>query len=96
MFGIVTVETGIQQRLSADLTPCPPEVLPCPGISDRTASQAVGRAVSGARTRLTSRVGRAAQDVVNTGLSLITLSGGETAVQVPAGYQFYLVKSRRK
>ena len=52
--------------------------------------------VSGARTRLTSRVGRAAQDVVNTGLSLITLSGGETAVQVPAGYQFYLVKSRRK
>lgn len=68
----------------------------CPGISDRTASQAMGRAVSGARSRLTSRIGRAAQDVVNTGLSLITLSGGETAVQVPAGYQFYLVKSRTK
>ena len=68
----------------------------CPGISDRTASQAASTAVSGARSRLTSRIGRAAQDVVNTGLSLITLSGGETAVQVPAGYQFYLVKSRRK
>ena len=68
----------------------------CPGISDKTVSQAASTAVSGARTRLTSRVGRAAQDVVNTGLSLITLSGGETAVQVPAGYQFYLVKSRRK
>jgi len=68
----------------------------CPGISDKTVSQAAGTAVSGARSRLTSRIGRAAQDVVNTGLSLITLSGGETAVQVPAGYQFYLVKSRRK
>ena len=68
----------------------------CPGISDKSVSQAASTAVSGARTRLTSRVGRAAQDVVNTGLSLITLSGGETAVQVPAGYQFYLVKSRRK
>ena len=68
----------------------------CPGVSDKTVSQAAGTMVSGARTRLTSRVGRAAQDVVNTGLSLITLSGGETAVQVPAGYQFYLVKSRRK
>ena len=68
----------------------------CPGISDGGASRAVGTAVSGARTRLSSRIGRAAQDVVNTGLSLITLSGGETAVQVPAGYQFYLVKSRSK
>lgn len=68
----------------------------CPGISDKSVSQAAGTAVSGARSRLTSRIGRAAQDVVNTGLSLITLSGGETAVQVPAGYQFYLVKSRRK
>ncbi len=68
----------------------------CPGVSDRTASQAVSRAVSGARTRLTSRVGRAAQDVVNTGLSLINLSGGQVAVQVPAGYQFYLVKSKRQ
>lgn len=68
----------------------------CPGISDKTVSQAAGTAVSGARSRLNSRIGRAAQDVVSTGLSLITLSGGETAVQVPAGYQFYLVKSRRK
>ena len=68
----------------------------CPGISDKSVSQAAGTAISGARSRLTSRIGRAAQDVVNTGLSLITLSGGETAVQVPAGYQFYLVKSRRK
>ena len=68
----------------------------CPGISDKTVSQAAGTAVSGARSRLTSRIGRAAQDVVSTGLSLITLSGGETAVQVPAGYQFYLVKSRNK
>ena len=68
----------------------------CPGISDKTTSKAAGTAVSGARGRLTSRVGRAAQDVVNTGLSLITLSGDETAVQVPAGYQFYLVKSKRK
>lgn len=68
----------------------------CPGISDGGASRAVGTAVSGARTRLSSRIGRAAQDVVNTGLSLITLSGGETAVQVPAGYQFYLVKSRSR
>ena len=68
----------------------------CPGISDKTVSQAAGTAVSGARSRLTSRIGRAAQDVVNTGLSLITLSGGKTAVQVPAGYQFYLVKSKRK
>ena len=68
----------------------------CPGISDKTTSKAAGTAVSGARGRLTSRVGRTAQDVVNTGLSLITLSGDETAVQVPAGYQFYLVKSKRK
>ena len=68
----------------------------CPGVSDRTASQAMSRAVSGTRTRLTSRVGRAAQDVVNTGLSLINLSGGQVAVQVPAGYQFYLVKSKRQ
>jgi hypothetical protein len=68
----------------------------CPGISDKTTSKAAGTAVSGARGRLTSRVGRAAQAVVYTGLSLITLSGDETAVQVPAGYQFYLVKSKRK
>lgn len=49
---------------------------------------------SGMRT-MRSRAGQYVQDILQAGQMVISGSGKERAVYVPAGYQFYLVKSKK-
>ena len=51
---------------------------------------------SAIRRRASSAVGQTAQDVIAAGTALITGTGKEKTVIVPSGYQFYLVKKKRR
>lgn len=62
---------------------------------DGKTEQAAGQLGQSAFSRASSNAGRMAQDVLNVGRILVTGSGKETTVSVPAGYQFYLVKKTR-
>ena len=52
--------------------------------------------ISSARNRLSSQLGRVAQDLVSAGSMVISGKGKDRSVSIPAGYQFYLVKSKNR
>ena len=67
----------------------------CPDI-DSGARQSVRNSGAGIiQNHLGSRIGRVANDILSTGVSIFRSKSGERSVTVPAGYEFYLVKSRR-
>lgn len=66
----------------------------CPDVGN------TGQTVKNRGTRiigsgLTGRVGRAAGEIISTGISIIQNANGEKTVTVPAGYTFYIVKKKR-
>lgn len=65
----------------------------CPDVANvgRTARE---RGTDIARSTLSSRLGRVAQDVVSTGVSIARSSSGEATVTVPSGYNFFIVKKK--
>lgn len=65
----------------------------CPAIEENV-KRGVERVGSSSARRASSRWGRAAQDVVDLGLTVTRSSGGRQTVTVPRGYVFYLVKSK--
>lgn len=65
----------------------------CPDVGS-TGRSARERGTDIARSTLSSRLGRVAQDVVSTGVSLARASNGETTVTVPSGYSFFIVKRK--
>ena len=66
----------------------------CPdaGEAGRTARS---RATSLAGSTLSSRIGRIAGDIVNTGVALAENAGGERTVTIPSGYTFFIVKKKQ-
>lgn len=52
--------------------------------------------ISSARNRVSSQLGRVAQDLVSAGSMVISGKGKDRSVSIPAGYQFYLVKSKNR
>ena len=65
----------------------------CPAVEENL-KRGAERVGSSAARRASSRWGRAAQDVVQLGLTVSSSSGGRQTVTVPRGYVFYLVKSK--
>ena len=65
----------------------------CPDVGD-VAKTARQRGTDIARNTLSSRLGRVAQYVVSTGVSIARNSSGETTVTVPSGYSFFIVKRK--
>ena len=65
----------------------------CPDVANvgKTARE---RGTDIARNTLSSRLGRVAQDVVSTGVSIARSSSGEPTVTVPSGYNFFIVKKK--
>ena len=65
----------------------------CPDVANvgRTARE---RGTDIARSTLSSRLGRVAQDVVSTGVSIARSLSGEATVTVPSGYNFFIVKKK--
>lgn len=65
----------------------------CPDVANvgKTARE---RGTDIARSSLSSRLGRVAQDVVSTGVSIARSSSGEATVTVPSGYGFFIVKKK--
>ena len=65
----------------------------CPDVANvgKTARE---RGSDIARSSLSSRLGRVAQDVVSTGVSIARSSSGEATVTVPSGYGFFIVKKK--
>lgn len=65
----------------------------CPDVANvgRTAKE---RGTDIARSTLSSRLGRVAQDVVSTGVSIARSSSGEATVTVPSGYNFFILKKK--
>ena len=66
----------------------------CPDVSG-TGKQVRSRGSNIISSALTGRLGRIAGEVVSTGVSIAQNAGGEITVSVPAGYTFYIVKSKR-
>ena len=52
--------------------------------------------VQGVRRRMSTAVGQTVQDILAAGSMVITGQGKDRSVTVPAGYQFYLVRSKKK
>lgn len=52
--------------------------------------------ISTVRRRMSTMVGQTAQDFLNAGTAVITGSGKDPSVIIPAGYEFYLVKKVKK
>lgn len=48
------------------------------------------------RRRMNTAVGQTVQDIISAGSMVITGTGKDRSVTIPAGYQFYLVKHRNK
>lgn len=65
----------------------------CPDVANvgKTARE---RGTDIARSTLSSRLGRVAQDLVSTGVSIARSSSGEATVTVPSGYNFFIVKKK--
>lgn len=66
----------------------------CPDVSG-TGKQVRSRGSNIISSALTGRLGRIAGEVVSTGISIAQNAGGEITVSVPAGYTFYIVKSKK-
>ena len=90
--------------LSASLSPQPyidmlikagadPVSIYCPDVAN-VGKAARERGTDIARNTLSSRLGRVAQDVVSTGVSIARSSSGEPTVTVPSGYSFFIVKKK--
>ena len=62
---------------------------------DKKEEQLKNQAQSSLFSRMSSTAGRLAQDAVQMGRIIVSSTGKETTVSVPAGYQFYLVKKVR-
>ena len=65
----------------------------CPDVTN-VGKAARERGTDIARSTLSSRLGRVAQDVVSTGVSIARSSSGESTVTVPSGYSFFIVKKK--
>lgn len=65
----------------------------CPDVAN-VGQAARERGTDIARNTLSSRLGRVAQDVVSTGVSIARSSSGESTVTVPSGYSFFIVKKK--
>lgn len=68
----------------------------CPDLKKEDRQQATSRGLNLFNSAITSRIGRMASDVVNTGVSIAQNKTGEITVSVPAGYRFFIVKSKQK
>ena len=66
----------------------------CPDVSN-TGKQVRSRGSNIISSTLSGRLGRIANEVLSTGVSIAQSAGGEITVSVPAGYTFYIVKSKK-
>ena len=66
----------------------------CPS-SGQAAQTVRGHGTSLIGTALGGRMGSIANQVVNTGVSLVQSASGETSVTVPSGYSFFIVKKKQ-
>lgn len=67
----------------------------CPDVDSQVKEQLKQQAGTTFMTRARTNAGKIAQDVLQAGQIFMTGSGKERTVTVPAGYQFYIVKSKR-
>lgn len=67
----------------------------CPDVDNTAVQQVKQQAGTTFMQRARSSVGRIAQDVLQAGSVFISGSGKDMEVTVPAGYKFFIVKSRR-
>lgn len=67
----------------------------CPDTGDaKKTIRSRGTSIIG--SSLSSRVGRVASDIVNTGISIAESANGERTVSIPSGYTFYIVKKKQQ
>ena len=66
----------------------------CPDVS-ATGRQVRSRGSNIISSTLSGRMGRIASEVLSTGVSIAQSAAGEITVSVPAGYTFYIVKSKK-
>ena len=66
----------------------------CPDVAN-TGRQVRSRGSNIISSTLAGRMGRIANELVSTGVSIAQSAGGEITVSVPAGYTFYIVKSQK-
>lgn len=67
----------------------------CPDLNSEEKQQVKQRGSSLISSLIGSRFGRLASDIVQTGVSIAQSKSGEVVVSVPAGYRFFIVKSKR-
>lgn len=67
----------------------------CPDIESNTRQTARNGGAGIVQNQLSSRIGRVANDILSTGVSVFRSKSGERSVTVPAGYEFYLLKNKR-
>lgn len=67
----------------------------CPEIDDSARKAATSYASATATSRARSLVGGIAQDAIQAGTILLSGTGQERKVSVPAGYQFFIVRSKQ-
>ncbi len=67
-----------------------------PESNSNTVDRAKDAASNIAFSHASSKVGRVAQDALQVGRILVSQSGNDVTVSVPAGYQFFLVKKVQK
>ena len=69
----------------------------CPGVNGSAAKTARDDALTIGQSAIRGSIGSIASSVLRTGASIVrSASNGETSVSVPAGYEFYIMKSARK
>ena len=66
----------------------------CPDVSSAGKS-ATARGTNILGSNLTRRLGQISREVVSTGISIAQSASGEVTVNVPAGYEFYIVKQKK-
>ncbi len=67
----------------------------CPGLSENIKEKVGDVLENHTSTYMSSMIGRMAQDLVQTGLSLIKSKKGKVSVRVPSGYVFYIMTEKK-
>ncbi len=68
----------------------------CPNVDDNVGKQAKQQGLNLGFNRARTAVGGIAQDALQLGNVILQNTGSEKTVTVPAGYQFYILKSKKR
>ncbi len=68
----------------------------CPQVDESTKNRVKSQGLNMGMTMARSELGRYAQDIVQAGQLILNNTGRERYVIVPEGYQFYIVKSKKR